>query len=184
MEFKDLAVNGCISFEPKVFDDNRGEFFEWFQDSTIEIATGEKFNLAQANCSKSRKGVVRGVHFTKNAPGQSKLVTVLSGKVFDVMVDLRKNSPTFGKWDSVILDGDVPKVVYIPWGVGHGFMSLEENTVFTYLCDSRYNPSNEFDLNALDDEVGIIWPEGYEFIRSPKDAQAPFLKEIYANLPN
>jgi dTDP-4-dehydrorhamnose 3,5-epimerase len=183
MSIRELTIPGCLVYEPKIHKDDRGRFFEWFQDSTFSQISGDNFNLAQANCSISKKGVLRGIHFTSRDPGQSKLVTVFAGKVFDVMVDLRKSSPTFGKWESIILDSSEPKTIYIPWGVGHGFLALEEDTVFSYLCDERYNPSNEFDLNALDEEIGIEWPSGISFLRSAKDKNAPNLKSILKVLP-
>lgn len=184
MNINNLKISGCWLHDLDVFKDQRGEFFEWFQDSTNEKMNGKKFQIAQANCSVSTKGVLRGIHFTSRHPGQSKLVTVLSGKVFDVVVDLRKSSPTFGQWESVVLDANSPKALYIPWGVGHGFMSLEDKTVFAYLCDQRYNPTNEFDLNAFDADVNIEWPSHIQAIQSVKDKSAPFLDSLDSVLPD
>lgn len=184
MTIKPLSIIGAWIYEPEVYSDNRGSFFEWFQDSTLNSKLNSKFNLAQANCSISQKGTLRGIHFTSSHPGQSKVVTVLQGKVQDVIVDLRKNSPTFGKWESITLDSDQPRTLYIPWGVGHGFMALEDKTVFVYLCDKRYDPSNEFDLNAFDPEINIDWPTSIKFIQSEKDKRAPYLKNILDRLPN
>ncbi len=184
MSIKHLSINGCWTYQPKIHSDARGQFFEWFQDSTFSELTGNNFSLAQANCSISKKGVLRGIHFTSRSPGQSKIVTVLSGKVFDVVVDLRKSSPTFGKWESIVLDSNKPTTLYIPWGVGHGFMALEEQNVFTYLCDKRYDPINEYDLNALDTDIKIEWPKEVEIVRSKKDSEAPYLNSILGILPN
>lgn len=184
MSVDHLSINGCWTFQPKIHSDSRGLFYEWFQDSSFLHSTNQNFTLAQANCSISKKGVLRGLHFTSQAPGQSKLVTVLNGKVFDVVVDLRKSSPTFGKWESIILDSNTPTTLYIPWGVGHGFMALEEQTIFTYLCDKRYDPVNEFDLNAFDPDIGIEWPKELKTIQSKKDSEAPLLSSILGLLPN
>lgn len=179
----ELDIAGCWSFEPQVHSDSRGNFYEWFQQDTFKKITGEDFQLAQANCSVSKKGVLRGIHYTKKAPGQSKLITVFSGAVLDVLVDLRKSSATFKKWLLIPIEADRPKTIYIPWGVGHGFLSLEDNTAFTYLCDARYNPSNEFDLDAFDSEIGIEWPTGIEMIRSSKDENANSFRESFHDLP-
>ncbi len=184
MLVRKLAIPGCWLYKPQRHQDERGVFFEWFQDSTFKFQVEENFNLAQANCSISNVGVLRGIHFTATAPGQSKLVTVFSGKVFDVLVDLRKDSPMFGKWESVVLEAVSPTTIYIPWGIGHGFMALEDNSVFAYLCDKRYDPNNEFDLNAFDPDLNIGWPPEIQAIRSEKDKNAPFLKNIMDKLPN
>ena len=183
LELINLSISGCWIYKPDVFEDERGKFFEWYQDSTFNVETKEFFNLAQANCSISRKGALRGLHFTTKAPGQSKLVTVFSGKVFDVLVDLRTSSPTFGKWESVVLDSKVPSTMYVPWGIGHGFLALEDS-VFAYLCDKRYDPKNEYDLNAFDPELNINWPIEVGVIQSKKDKEAPFLNTILETLPN
>lgn len=184
LKIQELEIPGCLLFEPTVFNDDRGKFYEWYQILEFNQGINFEFNLAQANCSVSKKGVLRGIHFTSKLPGQSKLVTVLSGKVFDVLVDLRKKSPSFGKWQSVVLEGRFPKTIYIPWGVGHGFMSLEDDTVFSYLCDASYNPENEFDLNAFDESLDIKWPLEVEVIQSQKDKNAPSLESINSLLPN
>ncbi len=178
-----LEINGCWSFEPKIHSDSRGDFYEWFQADVFNEIQGEEFQLAQANCSTSKKGVLRGIHYTKSAPGQSKLVTVISGSVLDVIVDLRQSSPTFKKWQIIKLEAANPKSIYIPWGVGHGFLSLEDYTNFVYLCDQRYNPANEFDLNAFDPDIGIEWPSGIKVIQSDKDKSAPPIESINDQLP-
>ncbi len=184
MAISTLSIHGCLSFEPVVYEDERGKFFEWFQGDTLREHTGFNFELAQANCSISKKGVLRGIHYTNKYPGQSKWVTVFSGKALDVIVDLRKNSPTFKKWQSILLEAEKPQMLYIPWGVGHAFLSMEDDTVFTYLCDKRYDPVNEFDLNAFDDEIKISWPDGLKFIQSDKDKKAPYLNNVLDLLPN
>jgi dTDP-4-dehydrorhamnose 3,5-epimerase len=170
-----LDIPGAWFFTPRQFADDRGTFFEWFQDSTFLAEAGHDFKLAQANCSISRKGTLRGIHFADDPPGQRKYVTCMTGSALDVLVDLRKESPTFGQWRSVQLDTVDRKVVSIPNGVGHAFMALEDNTTIVYLCDQRYNPDNEREINPLDPEIGIKWPVGIKPLLSPKDESAPSL---------
>ncbi len=177
-----LDIPGAWFFTPRQFADDRGMFFEWFQDSTFLEAAGHSFNLAQANCSVSQKGVLRGIHYADVPPGQRKYVTCVTGSVMDVLVDLRKESPTFGQWRSVQLDTVDRNVVSIPNGVGHAFMALEDNTTIVYLCDQRYNPSGEREIYPLDQEIGIEWPTGIEPLLSPKDAAAPRFLEVKETL--
>jgi dTDP-4-dehydrorhamnose 3,5-epimerase len=178
MTVTQLEIPGAWVFTPRQFSDERGLFFEWFQDSAFIEATGHSFNLAQANCSVSQKGTLRGIHFADVPPGQGKYVTCLTGSALDVLVDLRKESPTFGQWRSVQLDTVERKVVSIPNGVGHAFMALEDNTTIVYLCDQRYNPVNEHEINPLDPEIGIEWPVGIEPLLSEKDSSAPNLSSM------
>lgn len=178
MSISHLEIPGAWVFTPRQFSDDRGSFFEWFQDSTFVEAAGYSFDLSQANCSVSRKGVLRGIHFAEVPPGQRKYVTCLTGSALDVVVDLRKESPTYGQWRSVQLDTVDRKVVSIPNGVGHAFMALEDNTTVVYLCDRRYNPANEREINPLDPEIGILWPTGIVPILSEKDLNAPNLSSI------
>lgn len=172
-----LDLPGAWFFTPRQFSDDRGTFFEWFQDSTFIEAAGHSFTLAQANCSISSKGTLRGIHYAQVPPGQRKYVTCLSGSALDVLVDLRIESPTFGQWRSVQLDTVDRNVVSIPNGVGHAFMALEDNTTIVYLCDQRYNPAGEFEIHPLDPEIGIEWPVGIKPLLSPKDEAAPKLSE-------
>ena len=183
-QIKHLNIEGCWVFKPITHSDSRGLFFEWFQDSTFEKYSGGEFKIAQANCSVSNKGVIRGIHFAKFPPGQSKYVTCLAGKVFDVVVDLRKGSPTFGKWDSVVLDSAEPSALFIPSGIGHGFMALEDNTSFVYLCDQRYNPNNEFDISPFDQTIGIEWPKNIDAIVSKKDQEGKSFEDLMEHYPN
>lgn len=178
-----LDIPGAWVFTPKQFSDDRGTFFEWFQDSTFVEVAGHSFTLAQANCSISSKGTLRGIHFADFPPGQRKYVTCLTGSALDILVDLRKGSPTFGQWRSVALDTIDRRVVSIPNGVGHAFMALEDNTTIVYLCDQRYNPIGEYEIYPLDPEIGIEWPAGITPLLSPKDAAAPKLSEILDRLP-
>ena len=179
MTVEQLDIPGAWVFTPRQFSDDRGTFFEWFQDSTFFEAAGHSFNLAQANCSVSKKGVLRGIHYAENPPGQRKYVTCITGSALDVLVDLRKDSPQFGQWRSVQLDGVERKVVSIPNGVGHAFMALEDNTTIVYLCDQRYNSSGEREIHPLDPEIGIDWPSEIQPLLSAKDLQAPLLSEVF-----
>ena len=177
MTVTQLDIPGAWFFTPRQFSDDRGVFFEWFQDSTFLEAAGSSFTLAQANCSISAKGTLRGIHFADVPPGQRKYVTCITGSAMDVLVDLRIGSPSFGNWVAVQLDTIDRKVVSIPNGVGHAFMALEDNTTIVYLCDQRYNPSGEREINPLDTEIGIEWPSGITPLLSPKDEAARCLSE-------
>ena len=183
MNIEALTIPDTMVLTPKQFSDSRGTFFEWFQDSTFLTNAGHSFSLAQANCSISQKGVVRGIHYADIPPGQAKYVTCVSGSVLDVLVDLRIGSPTFGKWDSVLLEMNERKVVYLPSGIGHAFMALEDNTTVVYLCDQRYNPTNEHEIHPLDPTIGIKWPDGIEPLLSDKDAAAPSFESVKNRLP-
>ncbi len=164
-----LSIPGVWTYTPRTFADDRGYFFEWFQDSTFRETAGGDFALAQANCSVSSKGTLRGIHFADVPPGQRKYVMCLTGSIMDVAVDLRKGSPTFGKWDFANLSRENHKVISIPNGVGHAFMALEDDTTVVYLCDQRYNPTGEREINPLDPEIGIQWPQELPILMSQKD---------------
>ncbi len=182
MSVEQLDISGAWVFTPKQFTDDRGTFFEWFQTETFKEFSGINFELAQANCSLSQRGVVRGIHYANVPPGQRKYVTCLTGSVLDVLVDLRKSSPTFGQWRSVQLDTRDRKVVSIPNGVGHAFMALEDNTTIVYLCDQRYNPNGEFEIHPLDPTIAISWPSEITPLLSPKDAAAPSFIDVRDSL--
>jgi dTDP-4-dehydrorhamnose 3,5-epimerase len=183
MTVNQLEIPGAWVFTPRQFQDDRGTFFEWFQDSTFVEASGNSFSLAQANCSISTKGTLRGIHFADVPPGQRKYVTCMAGSAMDVLVDLRTGSPTFGNWVAVQLDTIDRKVVSIPNGVGHAFMALEDNTTIVYLCDQRYNPTGEKEIYPLDSEIGIEWPAGISPLLSTKDENAPLLSDLLEQLP-
>lgn len=172
------TISGVFVGELEIFDDDRGVFFEFFKSSEFETNFGNEFKVSQVNCSISKRGVLRGIHFAKNPPGQGKYVSCVTGSVFDVFVDLRKNSPTFGRWDSVYLNSNRPQIVYIPSGIGHAFLSLENQSTFFYLCDKNYNPSNEFAINPFDKQLNISWPAGFEIQLSKKDQQAQSFNEV------
>ena len=180
MTVEHLEISGAWVFTPKQFSDDRGTFFEWFQDSTFQEAASTELVLAQANCSISKKGTLRGIHFADVPPGQRKYVTCLTGSAMDVLVDLRVGSPTFGKWVSVQLDTNDRRVVSIPNGVGHAFMALEDNTTIVYLCDQRFNPDNEYEINPLDSDLAIDWPSEIKPLLSEKDSKAPSFSEFFS----
>ena len=160
---KDLVV-----IEPKVFGDERGYFYEAYNKNTFH-ELGLDYDFVQDNQSFSRKGVLRGLHFQKNYP-QAKLVRVIEGEVFDVAVDLRKDSPTYGKWYGVVLSGENKKMFMIPRGFAHGFLVLSETATFSYKCDDFYHPNDEGGIIYNDPTIGVEWPKlDCEIILSEKD---------------
>jgi dTDP-4-dehydrorhamnose 3,5-epimerase len=175
-----LTIEGTWLLEPKIFPDDRGSFHEWFRGDDLREATGYDLSLAQANCSVSRRGVLRGVHFADVPPGQAKYVTCARGAVLDVMVDVRVGSPTFGRWESVRLDEDNRHAVFLAEGIGHAFMALTDDATVLYLCSTGYAPGREHGVHPLDPELGIEWPAGLEPVLSEKDAAAPSLAEARA----
>jgi len=177
VHLKELAVPGAFEMTPQLYPDDRGVFFEWFRSETFARAVGHDLPLAQANCSVSRRGVVRGIHFAEVPPGQAKYVTCLSGTVMDVVVDLRVGSPTFGRHDTVVLDSEAHKAVYVPNGLGHGFVALSDDATVLYLCSEPYNPTGEHAVDPLDPALGLPWPTDLELILSDKDRAAPSLAE-------
>ncbi|MFC4529961.1 dTDP-4-dehydrorhamnose 3,5-epimerase [Sphaerisporangium dianthi] len=172
-----LKIEDTYLLTPAVHEDDRGAFLEWYRADRLSALTGHELRLAQANCSVSRRGVLRGVHFADVPPGQAKYVTCVSGSVLDVAVDIRVGSPTFGVWQAVELDDRTRRGVYIGEGVGHAFMALSEQATVVYMCSEVYNPAREHGIHPLDPELGIAWPAGVEPLLSPKDAVAPTLAE-------
>ena len=184
MDIKELAVPGAYEVTSTVHADDRGAFLEWFRADAFNVATGHDFRLAQANVSVNRAGALRGLHFAQLPPGQAKYVTCLSGAVFDVVVDIRVGSPTYGAWDAVRLDDESRRAVYVGEGLGHGFLALAEGTVVSYLCSAPYAPGREHDIDPFDPAIGIEWPSTtrddapLEVLRSAKDLAAPSLEEV------
>ena len=183
MQFRELQVPGAGEITPKQFPDPRGVFLEWFKDEAFSEAVGHRLDLQQANCSVSAAGVLRGIHFADVPPGQAKYVTCAKGAVLDVVVDIRVGSPTFGAWDSVLLDDVDRRAIYLSEGLGHAFMSLEDDSTVLYLCSTGYAPGREHGIHPLDPEIGIDWPTTDRAGRplapllSDKDAAAPTLAE-------
>jgi len=179
---REMAVPGAWEVTPVVHTDARGVFFEWFTDPGFTAVTGHRFDLRQANCSVSQAGVLRGVHFAQVPPGQAKYVTCVRGAVYDVVVDLRIGSPTFGRWDAVTLDDTSHTSVYLAEGLGHAFLALEDDSTVTYLCSAGYDPAREHTVNALDPGLAIRWPlSADELVMSERDHAAPTLEQARAD---
>lgn len=171
-------IEGLLLIETKVFRDNRGFFMESFNVKELEEVEF-RLTFVQDNHSMSKKGVLRGLHFQLKYP-QGKLVRVISGKVFDVAVDLRLNSPTFGKWFGIELKEGDGLQLYIPPGFAHGFISLEDNTHFFYKCTEYYHPEDDFGIVWNDLEINIDWPlkDINEIVVSEKDSRLPSFREV------
>jgi dTDP-4-dehydrorhamnose 3,5-epimerase len=181
MKTRALTVPGAWEITPQVHTDPRGRFFEWFTDSAFTDMTGHRLDLHQANCSVSAAGVLRGVHFAQLPPSQAKYVTCLRGSVFDVVVDIRVGSPTFGQWDAVTLDDRDHRSIYISEGLGHAFLALEDDSTVMYLCSAGYAPGREHTINALDPAIGISWPDVDQLVLSDRDRDAPALAQVQAS---
>lgn len=182
MKTRELAVAGAWEITPVVHADSRGAFFEWFTDESFTAATGHRLDLRQANCSVSKAGVLRGVHFAQLPPSQAKYVTCVRGSVVDVVVDIRVGSPTFGAWDAVTLEDVTHRAVYLSEGLGHAFLALRDDSTVAYLCSAGYDPSREHTISPLDPALGIDWSAWFsgEVILSDRDRAAPPLEEVRA----
>ena len=172
----DTPIDGLMVLEPRVFADERGYFMETYnQEELKEIGLDAVF--VQDNESKSRKGVLRGLHFQTQYP-QGKLVRVISGTVYDVGVDLRKGSPTYGQYAGFVLSDENKKMFYVPEGFAHGFLVLSDEAVFTYKCTNLYHPEYDAGIIYNDPDIAIDWPlEGIDVLLSEKDTRLPTLKE-------
>lgn len=171
-------IDGVLILEPRVFEDERGYFFESFNLREFREAVGD-VEFVQDNESKSRRGVVRGLHFQKGTHAQAKLLRVVKGAVLDVAVDIRPGSPTFGKHVSVVLSGDNHRQFFIPRGMAHGFKVLSDEAIFQYKCDNYYRREAEAGIAWDDPDLGIDWLESDgEVILSEKDSRNPRLREI------
>ncbi|SFT88317.1 dTDP-4-dehydrorhamnose 3,5-epimerase [Lishizhenia tianjinensis] len=171
MKFTKGEIEGLWVIEPKVFGDHRGYFMESFQRDRFTAETGQDIQFVQDNESLSSKGVLRGMHFQKPPHAQGKLVRVISGAVLDVAVDIRKDSPTYGKHQSILLSGENKTQFYIPPGFAHGFLTLEDNTLFSYKCTNFYHPESEGSLAWFDKDLAIEWGDIAPVI-SEKDRDA------------
>ena len=173
-----LEIEGVWVAESPIWSDDRGFFREWFKSEAIKNATGRDFGIEQANISLSSKGTLRGIHYSIAPRGQAKWITCVSGAIKDVIVDIRPESPTFGKWVEVELRGDSGKAIFIGEGLGHGFIASEDNTAVAYLVSTPFSPDHEFEINPLDEKIAINWGmESSEFKISDKDMKAPTLAE-------
>lgn len=159
MSFTPMSIAGAWVYEPKIWPDERGTFHEVFKLSSIREQLGRDFVVKQVNQSRSKKGVIRGIHWTDSSEGQAKYVSCVYGALWDVVVDLRPNSETYGKWDAVFLTQENQKSLLISEGLGHAFISLEEGTVAKYLCSSEFNPNDDKTINPLSKSLDIPWVE-------------------------
>src|SRR6201995_3937149 len=182
VQVRELNIAGAWEITPAVHPDSRGLFFEWLTDHNFTEFAGHRLDVRQANCSVSAAGVLRGLHFAQLPPSQAKYVTCLTGSVFDVAVDIRVGSPTFGRWDAVVLDDHTHTSVYLSEGLAHAFLALQDNSTVMYLCSAEYDPQREHTISATDPTLGLEWPvvEGADVTLSGRDAAAPSLADVRA----
>lgn len=174
MKIRSTPLKDCYIIEPTIFEDERGYFFEKFNEKKFEDLTGMNGHFVQDNISRSSYGVLRGLHLQKGEHAQAKLVSCLEGKVWDVAVDLREDSPTFGKWFGVELTPENKLQLYVPRGFGHGFSVISDNAVFAYKCDNFYNKESEGSVKYNDKDLQIDWKlDEKDMILSEKDENAP-----------
>jgi dTDP-4-dehydrorhamnose 3,5-epimerase len=172
MKVTPLSIPGVLLLEPKTFKDERGLFFESFNQRTFNRVTNTNIHFVQDNQVESAKGVLRGLHYQKNPMAQAKLVRVTEGEVFDVVVDLRHGSRTFGQWLANILSKDNQKQLFIPEGFAHGFLTMSDHATFLYKTNQFYSPEHESSIRWNDETLNIIWPKVGRFIVSSKDSSA------------
>ena len=178
VQIRELTIPDAYEITPVQREDDRGVFLEWYRFDRLEEAVGHSLRLRQANMSVSKRGTVRGIHFADVSPGQAKYVTAVSGAVLDYVVDIRVGSPAFGKWDSVRLDTVDRRAIYLSEGLGHVFVALTDQATVSYLVSDVYNPSVEHGINPFDPDIALVFPsEAGELLLSPKDTEAPSLKE-------
>jgi dTDP-4-dehydrorhamnose 3,5-epimerase len=176
MKLTSLGIDGAWLAESPVWRDDRGFFREWFKSEDVKAVTGRDFGIEQANISLSSAGTLRGIHYSIAPRGQAKWITCVSGSIQDVIVDIRPDSKTFGQWVDVELKSDSGKAVLISEGLGHGFLALEDNTAVAYLVSTQFSPTDEFEINPLDENIGIKWGMELNSLKiSNKDKIAPTL---------
>jgi len=179
MIVKETNLEGCFIIKPKVIQDKRGYFLESFNQAVFKEGLNRDINFVQDNESYSSKGVLRGLHYQKGDYAQAKLVRVIKGKILDVVVDLRADSPTFSKHMSIELSEDNKTQLFIPRGFAHGFVVLSDTAIFSYKCDNFYNKASEGGIIYNDKDLNIDWKlDEKEFIVSEKDLELPTLKEV------
>jgi dTDP-4-dehydrorhamnose 3,5-epimerase len=181
MERLETRLDGLVLLAPAVHGDSRGFFMETCREDAWADA-GVPTEFVQDNHSRSRRGTLRGLHFQTH-PGQGKLVRVARGRVLDVVVDLRRGSPTFGEWEGFELDDESGRQLYIPVGFGHGFCVLSETADFVYKCTAYYDAATEAGIRFDDPDVGVRWPDDVELLYSERDRDAPTLAEVAESLP-
>ncbi len=176
MDVAELAIPGALVVTPQLHRDDRGVFLEWFRHEPVTAYRGRSFELRQANLSVSRRGVVRGIHFALTPPGQAKYVTVVAGSVTDYVVDLRVGSPTFGRWESVVLDDVDRRALYIAEGLGHAFVATSDSATVCYFVSEVFDATREVAIDAFDPDLALEWPRGLALSRSPRDEEVPSLR--------
>ncbi|ARC57442.1 dTDP-4-dehydrorhamnose 3,5-epimerase [Frondihabitans sp. 762G35] len=178
MQIRELSIPGAWEFTPKQHADERGVFFEQYRFETVQATVGHALDLKQMNTSVSTRGVVRGIHYALVPPSQAKYVSVPKGAFIDFVIDIRTGSPTFGRWDSVVIDDVDRRAIYLSEGLGHAIVALTEGATVNYLVSEVFNPQREKGLSVTDPEIGLTFPfELDERLLSPKDVAAPTLAE-------
>ena len=181
MQIRELSIPDTFEITPQQHPDDRGVFLEWYRFDRLAEVVGHPISLAQANTSLSKKGTVRGIHFADIPPSQAKYVTATVGAVMDFVIDIRVGSPTFGQWDSVLLDDVDRKAIYIAEGIGHCFVALSDKATVSYLVTSTFNAEREHGITPLDPEIGLDFGlPSEQLLLSPKDLAAPTLAEARA----
>jgi len=177
MDIKAFSIQGAFQITPRQFADDRGLFLESFRGDRLAEALGHRLDVVQTNVSVSSQGTVRGIHFAQMPPSQAKYITALSGSFLDFVIDIRVGSPTFGQWESALLDTIDRRAVYLAEGLGHAICSLEDDSTAIYLCSAVYNPAREHAINPLDPQIGLTLPDGHTPVLSAKDTAAPSLSQ-------
>ncbi len=180
MSITPLPIEGSYLFQSPTHEDERGYSGEWFKSATVKEFLSREFTVAQASLSKSKQGVLRGIHFSLAPLGQAKWVTCVTGAILDVVVDIRPNSPTFKCWDAHELRAGDGTSMFITEGLGHAYLALEENTTVTYLLSTIYLPKFERVIDPLDPDIAIAWPD-ITLTLSERDASAPSLRTFLNN---
>ena len=176
VEVRPGAFDGVWEFTPRQFHDDRGVFLESYKADVLVDEVGQSFELKQMNISVSRAGTVRGIHFADVPPGQAKYVQCFSGRILDIVVDIRVGSPTFGAWEAIEIDDERRNAVFVAEGLGHGFCALSPSATIGYFCSEPFAPAREHGIHPLDPDLALPWPAG-EIVLSPKDAAAPSFAE-------
>ena len=177
MDIRALSIMGSFEITPRQFADDRGLLLESFRGDLLAQAVGHRLDVVQTNVSVSSQGTVRGIHFAQMPPSQAKYITALSGSFLDFVIDIRVGSPTFGQWESALLDTIDRRAVYLAEGLGHAICSLEDDSTAIYLCSAVYNPAREHAINPLDPQIGLTLPDGHTPVLSAKDTAAPSLSQ-------
>ena len=179
MKIEQAPLRDCFVLEPRVFNDERGIFYETYNRNNFKNITGLDTDFVQDNQSVSSYGVLRGLHFQRGKMAQAKLVRVIKGKVLDIIVDLRKNSETFGKQYSIVLDDVEHKQLFVPRGFAHGFITLSESSIFAYKCDNFYDAASESGIIYNDKDLALDWQLPHkDLVISEKDLQLPTFKKV------